>query len=59
MQIKWRVYWKASENSPWRFTGVIESDKQKANEFWASHIAKIKYHSFKIEPCAYGVAINR
>jgi hypothetical protein len=54
--MKWRVYWKAAENSPWRFTGIIESDKERAIAFWSQHIAKIKYHAFKLEHCACGVA---
>ena len=59
MDLNWRVYTKATSNSPWVQTGVIKSNKELAEKLWAEIIQKIQYHSFKLEWITYGIPIDR
>lgn len=57
--MNWRVYVKAAPSSPWRFTGVIESNRDTANQVWSDITRRLRYHAFKLEYCTYGVTIKR
>lgn len=59
MNLHWRVYIKASVHSPWRFTGIIESDKAKAVYYWAKRIKDLKYFAYKLEWTTSGIPIHR
>jgi hypothetical protein len=58
MGINWKVYTKASESSPWKFTGIIESNKSAAEKRWPNIIKNLGYHSFKLEWTQGGIPIN-
>ena len=55
----YRVYVKTHESSPWRDTGIIESNRDLANAVWFDICRKFGRHSFKLEPISYGVAYAR
>ena len=55
----WRVYTKVTARASWKDTGIIESNREAAQEIWASIITRLHYHDFKLEPITYGVAIER
>ena len=55
----WRVYIKTDASSPWRDTGIIESNREAASSAWAAICRKLRRHSFKLEPITYGVAYAR
>ena len=59
MHINYRVYTKATKNSPWKFNGVIESNLDNAHKCWTDTIKRLRYHAYKLEPCTYGVPIER
>lgn len=59
MRVNYRVYTKAAPHSPWRFTGVIESNKATADAVWPAIIKRLRYHAYKLEVCTYGVCIER
>ena len=59
MIINYRVESKASANSPWRFTGIIESNKEIAAPIWDGIIAKLRYHSYRFVAITYGIPIDR
>lgn len=55
----YRVYVKATIKSPWRDTGIVESDKATARTVWDEIIRKSRHHAFKLEPIVYGTPIDR
>lgn len=59
MSVNYRVYVKASATSQWRFSGVVESNKAVADRVWSGIIKRLRYHAYKLEPCTYGVCIDR
>lgn len=52
--LNWAVYTKVAEHSPWKFTGVIESDRANAHKRWSDIIRKLRHHSYRLEPVAAG-----
>jgi hypothetical protein len=59
MRINYRVHTRATATSPWRDTGIIESDRNTANAVWTDIIRRLQYHSFKLHAITYGIAIER
>jgi hypothetical protein len=59
MSLTYRVWVKATDRSPWRDTGIVESNKSVAERVWASIVRDLRYHAFKLEYQSYGVAIER
>lgn len=59
MTRNYRVYTKAHESSPWKDTGIIESNRDLANAVWSDICRKLGRHSFKLEPISYGVEYAR
>jgi len=57
--IKWRVYYKVAPDSSWKFTGVIERDRETAHKVWSSFVERNHWHAYKLEYCTYGVTIER
>jgi hypothetical protein len=43
------VYTKAAPHSPWRFTGIVESNREIADRVWTDITRKLKYHNYKLE----------
>jgi spore coat protein U-like protein len=59
VKINYRVYTRATATSPWRDTGIIESDRDTAHAVWAGIIRRLRYHSYKLFAITYGVPIER
>ena len=57
--MNYRVYIKASAQSPWKFSGTVESNKQVANKIWPDIIKRLRYHAYKLEYCTGWIAIER
>lgn len=59
MSYNYRVYTKPTKIAPWKDTGIIESNREVADKVWADIIKNLSYHSFRLFPITYGVAIER
>ncbi len=59
MDINYRVETRVAAHSPWRFTGIIESDKALAVKVWTEITRKLRHHAFRLIPITYGIPINR
>lgn len=57
--MNYKVFTKATESSPWKFTGVIEASRETADKLWPDIIRRLRYHSYKLEYCTHGVTIDR
>lgn len=57
--INYMVYTKAAAHSPWRFTGVVESNKETADKVWPNIIKQLRYHAYKLEYCTSRTCIER
>lgn len=57
--INYMVYTKAAAHSPWRFTGVVESNKETADKVWPNIIKRLRYHAYKLEYCTGRICIER
>lgn len=55
----WRVETKVTPRSPWVFTGIIESNKEVADEVWPDIIKRLQHHAYRLFECSYGVPIER
>lgn len=45
----WRVYTKVARTSPWKDTGIVESNKLVALAVWPSILARLGHYEFKLE----------
>jgi hypothetical protein len=45
----WRVYTKVAAHSPWKDTGVVESNREAALKVWTTVVHNLKHHAFKLE----------
>jgi hypothetical protein len=59
MHLNYRVYVKPTSSASWRDTGIIESNKELAQEVWVGIVKRLRYHSFKLETIGDGTPIDR
>jgi hypothetical protein len=57
--IVYMVYVKAAAHSPWRYTGVVESNKETAEKIWPDIIKRLRYHAYRLEYCTNRICIER
>ena len=58
-RINYRVYTKTSKSSPWKDTGIIESNREAAKKYWKELIDKLGHYDFKFEYCMGGICAER
>lgn len=59
MKLNYRVLVKAAPHSPWRFTGVVESNKEVADRVWSDIVRRLNYHAYKLEWTTGFIPIER
>lgn len=59
MTLRYHVWTKAAPHSPWRFTGIVESDRDLAHRLWTDIIRRLGYHAYELRWATFGTAIDR